>query len=117
MEDAPAFFVPDGGDEAEVLYAGFAQIAGALPASLGKRIYSITWRSDGEMWQATVGESLRRIEPKHPAKTDVARTLAIFPGVSFVVLADGGRVGGPASGWATRILAGAPSSVTQLASG
>lgn len=115
MADAPAFFVPEAGDDSEMMYQGFAQMAGASPAAPGKRIYSITFSNHGERWRATVGETLVRVEPKSPPKTDPGRVLAIYPGSTYVVVHDGGPRTGPPTAWNMPILAGVPGSVTHFA--
>ena len=118
------FFVPGvPAKDQEQAYNELALACGCAPAPTGKRIRSITFRSNGETWTATVGEKLsgsatkksraggQRIERAVPLSNG-STVLAIFAGVPFRVWHDGAsRV------WSNPFLAGEPSSVTMFADG
>ncbi|MFC1944990.1 hypothetical protein ACFLX5_05915 [Chloroflexota bacterium] len=98
MNSAPQFFIPAAQpNEHEREYARLAGIAGYPVPPLGERIYSITYRHDGEEWVATVGKRLHGKKPekrdrqgnlkkRHKPLSDPAVVLAIFPGVPYVVV-------------------------------
>lgn len=96
----PRFFVPF--VEAEKQGEAYEQIAraiGAVPRAPSDRIYSMTWRHDGTVWTATVGETLRgvgtvstgrgreRREREVPRHSDDT-VLAIFPGSPGLIFHD-----------------------------
>ena len=127
MSDIPQFFVPAATDEEkESVYASFAESCRVSIPTIEKRIYSIVFRSNGETWTATVGETLRGIRPP-PAKSrsssagreqsvsDPALVLAIFPGSPYQVVTNHGIAGNVGSRWANPFLAGEPTSVTYFA--
>lgn len=75
-------------DEQEKFYAHIAEQCGTVPPALDKRIYSISFFSDGDLWLATVGKRLvgERVVWKGKKKTDriiaiddPALVFAIFP--------------------------------------
>lgn len=117
-----AFFVPGvSANDQEQAYGELALACGCAPAPTGKRIRSITFRSNGETWTATVGEKLsgsatklsraggQRVE-RTVALSNSSTVIAIFAGVPFQVWHDGAsRV------WSNPFLAGQPSSVTMFA--
>lgn len=119
-----SFFVPQvASDKQEQAYEELARACGCSPAAVGNRICSITFRSNGETWTATVGETLRgtvtktsrvrgqRVERSIPLSNG-STVIAIFAGVPYRVWHDG------ASGvWSNPFLAGEPSSVMMFAEG
>jgi len=119
----PNFFVPliDNTDQ-EPAYQEMARLYGAGIPAPGDRVYSISWRHNGTLWTATVGEELRGVETvtKGRGRTrkeiEVPRStsdtvLAIFPGLPFIIAHDNrSRV------WNTPIYAGNPSSVVRFTS-
>lgn len=86
------FFVPYyEADKYEEGCQQMAAVADAAPLPLDDRIYSMTWRHDGVVWTATVGQTLRGLElvtvgrGRARREREVARStndivLAIFPG-------------------------------------
>ena len=94
------FFVPKIGDvDPEEAYTAFAQLAGAGVPGPEHRVCSITWKHDGVVWAATVGEELRGVEtvvkgrgrdkkylerPRHTSDT----VLAILSGAPFRIVHD-----------------------------
>lgn len=104
------FFIPKAGsgDEATVLYEGFAQRVGAQVPGPGERVASIDFVSRGETWRATVGERLQRLDPPGD---DPSLVLAIFPGPAWQIVTDGGALDGPPSAFKPFIVAGLPTSV------
>lgn len=111
----PEFFIPF--VEAENQEEAYRQIAahiGAAPRALGDRIYSMTWRHDGVVWTATVGETLKgtatvttgrgrdRREREVPRSTNDT-VLAIFPGSPGLIAHDG-----KSGYWNMPILTGEP---------
>lgn len=88
----PAFFVPFvEPEDQEAAYQEIAALVGAAARPLENRIYSMTWRHDGETWTATVGETLRGVATvtsgrgREKRYREVPRSssdtvLAIFPG-------------------------------------
>jgi len=119
----PSFFVPHIDPEKhEEIYAELAQIAQRAVPLAGSRIYSITFRHNGETWTATVGETLKgtRIHTKGRGRTRIERevpvrdgstVMAIFPGVPFMVWHDGAS-----RHWTNPFMAGEPSSITYFTS-
>ncbi len=123
LNDTPVFFVPAATDEnRESVYAGFAKMCGVSAPELSKRVYSITFRHNGDVWVATVGERLqgkkyttKRIggvtHERSQALGDPALVLAIFPGVPFQVVTDHDLARSVGSRWANPFLAGSPDSI------
>jgi hypothetical protein len=119
----PAFFLPGvEASEVEEVYADLAKHAHRRPPSIADRIYSITWRHNGEVWTATVGQKLHgfatkvsrsmrgKVEREIPL-SNASSVLAIFPGAPYVVWHDdASRV------WANPFLAGEPFQVTVFSS-
>ncbi len=126
MTQAPPFLVPDETPETqESVFADLARIAQSPVPPLAERIYSITYLHDGEEWTATVGESLRGISRKITRSkgkkkerpfpvADPAIVLAIFPGVSYIVVTNHGFPRNVGSAWVNPFLAGQPKSVTRF---
>lgn len=95
-----AFFLPFvEPDKQEEAYNEIAQFIGAVPRPLGERIYSMTWRHNGVVWTATVGEMLRGVETVTTGRglqrreREVARSsddtvMAIFPGSPGLIAHD-----------------------------
>ena len=128
MTNVPAFFTPGGTrEDQETVYAELARWCGRPVPPLRERIYSITYRHDGEEWVATVGEHLRgsqrsirrrgrrKVETTVPV-ADPATVLAIFAGTPFMVVTNFRIVPGIRSAWENPFLAGQPQSVTYFAS-
>jgi|ERR1035437_7103825 hypothetical protein len=94
MTEAPSFFMPAATPETrESVFAEYARRVGRSVPSMRCRVYSITYSADGELWTATVGETLCGIRPRRARSnreipkpdarlTDPAMVLAIFPGES-----------------------------------
>lgn len=104
-------------------YASLAKLVGVPTPPGGSRIYSITYRHDGDEWTATVGEKLHGhtvADPRARAKKrrvekplgDTAVVVAMFPGNPFFVFTDSGLGAGSRSAWENPFMAGRPSSVT-----
>ena len=125
----PHFFIPNVAPaEQEAAYTAFAGLVQVEPAPIGSRIYSITYRHDGAMWTATVGEQLRGhtiANPSDRAKSrrterplgDPAMVLAILASVPYFVFTDGGHAASGRSAWTNPFMAGEPNSVTSFATG
>lgn len=109
----PAFFVPFvKPDNQEAAYADMAKFAGIAPRPEGNRIYSMTWRHDGVVWTATVGEMLTGVETvaigrgrdrryREVPRSTADTVMAIFPGAPGLIFHDDkGRR------WANPILTG-----------
>lgn len=124
MTEAPTFFVPAAAPESEEsVYADFAKWCGRTVPPVESRIFSITYRHDGDEWTATVGETLRGIR-RHVTKSkgkkversqhigDPALVLAIFPGVPFMVVTNHRIAGNVGSAWENSFLAGQPTAIT-----
>jgi hypothetical protein len=120
------FFVPGAADDeqAEQVYSGLAQWAGAVPQpDPARRVYSISFAaSRGEQWTATVGQPLQGVQTregrshgKRATRTrpvrSAATVLAIFAENPYRVVTDARPVGDAASDWANPFLAGIPSEV------
>lgn len=119
----PTFFVPMvEADEQEAAYVDMAHFAGAVVQPLDNRVFSITWKHDGVMWTATVGEQLKGVEtitkgrgrdkryfevPRHTADT----VLAIYAGVPFLVMHDN-----KSRYWNVPILTGEPARIVKFTS-
>ena len=124
MSDAPAFFVPGVHPaDLEKAYAELARFAGRSVLEPDERIYSVTFRHDGEEWTATVGEQLRGhtiADPRARAQyrrisrpvSDEATVWAIFAGRPYVVVTDSRSSPTVRSAWENPFLAGQPESVT-----
>ena len=127
MPETPQFFVPAAAtpEQAEAVYGQLADVCRKSVPSLPQRIYSITFRHDGEEWTATVGEKLSgtkyRITGKGSNKREVATptadpaiVLAIFSGEPYFVVTNqiAGYIG---SKWESVFMAGRPSRVTYFA--
>lgn len=109
----PEFFVPlVEPDNQEAAYQDMAKFAGAAPRAAGNRIYSMTWRHDGVVWTATVGETLTGVETvtigrgRDRKYREVPRStndtvMAIFPGAPGLIVHDD-----KSKRWANPILTG-----------
>jgi hypothetical protein len=127
-EKPPAFFVPAATpDNQESVYADFAKMARSSVPPVSSRIYSITYKHDGEEWTATVGENLEgvrykssRVKGKKIERelrlSDPAVVLAIFPGNPYIVITNHRIVGNVGSQWENPFMAGVPHSVTYFSS-
>jgi len=126
-DETPTFFLPPGTgtpEQWETWYADLARMCGCSVPSPDKRIYSITYTHDGDVWTATVGKIQqgirlrvgkhrgRRIERRIPL-SDPATTLAIFAGPPCQVVTNEG-LGGQTVGsrCVNPFLAGEPTSIT-----
>lgn len=128
MSQAPVFFVPAATAETqESVYANFANWCGVSVPPATKRVFSIVFRHNGEVWHATVGETMhgtkysthkvkgKKVE-RSQAVSDPALVLAIFPGSPFMVITNHRIAGNVGSRWENPFLAGEPESVTHFAS-
>ena len=119
----PRFFVP-GVEEAdqEAAYADLAQFAGRPPTPLAERVFSITYKHDGELWTSTVAEASRGTQTRTTGRgsgrreavtrlSDPAITLAIFPGNPYVIVTDHNLRKRRATSWANPFLMG-PGSIS-----
>lgn len=118
-----AFFVPFVG--AENYEEAYQELAAAVGASLRppeNRIYSMTWRHDGVVWTATVGETLKGVATvtvgrgRDRREREVPRgsndtVLAIFPGQPGLIAHDG-----KSGQWNFPILTGEALSIVRFAS-
>lgn len=123
------FFLPSvSADKQEEVYSTLAKSVDCPVPSKKTRIYSITFRHDGDEWTATVGETLRGhtiADPSARAKNrrierqlgDSAVVLAIFPGDPYCVFTDRGYSAGSRSAWENPFMAGRPSSVVYFDDG
>lgn len=128
MTAALQFFLPFvEPHEQEKAYSALAERAGRSIPSNDSRIYSITYRHDGEEWTATVGKQLHGhtiADPRARAKKrrterpvgDFAIVLAIFPGVPFLVFTDSGNSKRSRSAWKNPFMA-RPTSVKYFGHG
>lgn len=120
-----AFSVPhaETPEEAERVYASFAEWCRVPVPPPGKRIHSITYVHDGEEWTATVGEQLRgrrtRTMRRKAGPTEVttrlsdsATVLAIFPGSPYLVVTDARPITSRPSGWENPFMAGRPRGIS-----
>ena len=127
MSAAPIFFVPAATAETqESVYADFAKWCGVSLPPTAERVFSIVFMHNGEVWHATVGETMRgtkystrkvkgqEVEQSHPV-SDPALVLAIFPGSPFMVVTNHRIAGNVGSRWENPFLAGKPESVTYFA--
>ena len=127
MTTTPAFFVPAAtAENQESVFQDFAKWCSVPAPAVESRIYSIVFGHDGEVWTATVGESLRgertktvKAQGKKVERTsqvsDPAVVLAIFPGSPFMVVTNHNIAGNVGSRWANPFLAGQPKSITYFA--
>ncbi len=122
------FFVPESvvppGYTSETVYAELAKFAGAHSQPVDRRIASITWLHDGEVWTATVGQTLTgestRKRTRGGRKVDVtenlrdpAKVLAIFAGPPcYLVVTDARPFATSVSHWANPLMAGQPRDVS-----
>jgi hypothetical protein len=128
MREGPAFFVPAATpEEQESIYETFAGWCRKAVPPMTERIYSITYRHNGEEWTATVGEALRgtktqirrvsgrKSEVSIPT-SDPAIVLAIFAGLPFFVVTNH-RINGRSVGsaWENPFMAGQPESIIRFA--
>jgi hypothetical protein len=75
--DSPTFFVPSATPEnIESVYSQFAASCNRDVPAMVARIYSITFSSKGEIWTATVGETLSgfKTETKRKKGNTIERT-------------------------------------------
>jgi hypothetical protein len=117
----PAFFVP--GCTPEEQETAFAAMAKGLPDTMpvpepGKRIYAISFRHDGDVWYATVGESMRGRRPVWKGRNKTETTISIEDSAIVVaifaasrnnlcwVYHDGGLGSRQRSKWACPFMAG-----------
>lgn len=126
MTAPPAFFVPAATPEnQEQVFGEFAKWCGVSPPPLDKRIYSIVFGHDGEIWTATVGETLRgertrtsSVRGKKVERithvSDPALVLAIFPGSPYQVVTNHNVPENVGSRWVNPFLAGPPKSITHF---
>lgn len=108
--------------DAERAYEQLAKICHSTPPPPGERVYSITFKHNGERWVATVGERLVGTKT-HVSKSkgvrkeyevslsDPAVVVAIFPGNPYLVFT-GTESGTGRSAWENPFMAGSPSAVT-----
>ena len=127
MTTPPAFFIPAATAETqESVLQEFAKRCGVSVPAVERRVYSIVFGHNGEVWAATVGESLRgeqtrttKVRGKKVERTtqvsDPALVLAIFPGSPFMVVTNHNIAGNVGSRWANPFLAGQPKSITYFA--
>jgi hypothetical protein len=102
------FFLPvTAEDEYEQRYAELARFAGASVPAPGARLRAVQWESDGEVWEATVGELLVRVTPP-PRVQDSASVMAIFPGTPYLIVTSAQPLTSLRSGWHNPISAGVP---------
>jgi hypothetical protein len=102
------FFVPAASnDELEERYAELARFAKVSAPSPASRVFSLQWEHDGEVWEATVGEQLVRLEPR-PKLQDNATVLAIFPGNPYMIVTTAVPLTRVSSHWNNPISIGVP---------
>jgi hypothetical protein len=105
------FFVPvTSEDEYEQRYAELARFAGAAVPAPGARLWTVQWENGGEVWEATVGELLVRVEPV-PRVQDSAAVMAIFPGTPYLIVTSAQPLTSLRSAWNNPISAGVPPGV------
>jgi hypothetical protein len=104
-------------EQAEHVYAALAELCGVPVPPPGERIQQITFRHDGEDWQATVGRTLRGSRTDRRMRrgrwvdvstrlSDPATVRAIFAGTPYKVVTDGRPLGEVISAWVNPFLAG-----------
>jgi hypothetical protein len=116
------FFVPEKpeGKSDEEVFAALAQVCGCPVPALADRVYSISYRHDGENWTSTVGKRSEGVRTKTVGRgsarrevstrlSDPAVVLAIFPGNPYMVITNGAR----GSDWANPFLMG-PTAITSI---
>jgi hypothetical protein len=118
MNDSqPFFFIPNcDPDKQEDLYATLAEACGVAVPPMQQRICAITFHHNGDIWFATVGETMtgREYVWKGRKKTEETRNiedpglvLAIFRAKDICfVYTDGGTRAGRHSKWAIPFMAG-----------
>jgi hypothetical protein len=123
MGKPPGFFVPDVPPEnQEAVYAELAKLSRSAVPSVERRIYSITYRHDGEDWTATVGENLKGVRyrtvrvkgqkvERMERLSDPAIVLAIFTGHPYFVVTNHRLAGNVGSRWENPFMAGVPDTV------
>ena len=123
MSKPPRFFVPAATqDNEEAVYAELARSCRCAVPPLGRRIYSITYRHDGDEWTATVGDRLhgvRRRSRRSRGRSieriarldDPATVLAIFEGVPLMVVTNHRLFPGSRSAWESPFMVGQSTSV------
>ena len=124
MQSDCKFFVPftQSPDDAEKAYAQLAQICHSATPPDDKRIYAITFKHNGETWNASVGEKLsgtkmhisktKGVKREYPVTlSDPAVVVAIFPGTPYFV-ATALEQGAGRSAWENPFMAGTPLSIT-----
>ncbi|KQO13413.1 hypothetical protein ASF09_04020 [Sphingomonas sp. Leaf242] len=117
----PQFFMPfTEPEKQEQAYQELSGSVGGGSREPAERIYSMTWKTDGVTWTATVGEELRGTETKKIGRGRAATyrdvphhtsdtVMAIFDGVPFLIVHDNkSRV------WNMPIMAGSPSRVVRF---
>jgi hypothetical protein len=103
--EPPVFFLPyESRDLQEASFARIARKCEQTVPPVGKRVYSISFESDGILWVATVGQRLagrkpvlvkrKRTGDRGPWFEDPASVFAIFPGVPYCVVTDAGYSSG-----------------------
>ena len=126
MRSEREFFVPftESESEAESAYSTLAHSCHAALPPLNNRVYSITFKHNGETWVATVGERLagsklhvsksKDVQKQHQVPlSDPAVVVAIFAGNPyFVVTATEPGIG--RSAWENPFMAGSPSAVVHF---
>ncbi len=128
MHSEREFFLPftNSVSDAENAYTQLAKLCGSTPPPIGERVYSISFKHNGETWHATVGERLggtkvdvrksKGARKEHEvALSDPAIVVAIFPGHPYFV-ATALEQGSCRSAWENPFMAGSPSSVTYFRS-
>jgi len=127
MSEAPPFFVPIvKPEDQETVFSRLARLSSCALPSPRKRIYSITFRSNGERWTATVGQTLRGVRYRTVRRrgersdieerlSDPATVLAIFEGSPYMVATDHRILSNVGSAWESPFMAGEPTSVTYFA--
>lgn len=118
----PKFFLPMAPGEMsdEEGLSELARFAGCPVPPEGQRVYSITYKHNGEVWTSTVGETSRgtgwktigrgrnKREREIPL-SDPCIVLAIFPGNPYTIVTDNGIRKRRASNWANPFIMGANS--------
>ena len=126
MTNVPTFFLPDTTPEqAESVYSELARFCGCRAPDAAERIYSISFKHDGEEWTATVGHQLRgvrvrtsrtrgrTVERKHHLR-DLALVLAIFPGIPYLVVTNHRLPNSVGSEWENPFRVGNPHTITNF---